>query len=46
MEIKKETLEKILNSDFIDGSKDEIKKEWKNDDKIFKDAINKILSQG
>ena len=27
-------------------SKDEIKKEWKNDDKIFKDAINKILSQG
>ena len=38
--------EKILNSDFIDGSKDEIKIEWKNDDKIFKDAINKILSQG
>jgi 5-methylcytosine-specific restriction protein B len=38
-------LEKILNSDFIDSSNYEIKKEWQKDDKIFKDAINKILDQ-
>jgi len=35
--------EKILNSDFIDSSNVEIKSEWKNDEKIFKEAINKIL---
>jgi 5-methylcytosine-specific restriction protein B len=35
---------KILNSDFIDSSKYEIKSKWKNDEKIFKEAINKILT--
>ncbi len=35
--------EKILNSDFVDSSKDEIKREWKTDDKIFQVAIDKIL---
>ena len=36
--------EKILNSDFIDSSKDEIKPDWKTNDEIFKAAINKILA--
>ena len=36
--------DKILNSDFIDSSKDEIKPDWKNNDEIFKAAINKILT--
>ncbi len=35
--------EKILNSDFIDSTKDEIKDKWKNDDKTFKNAIIRIL---
>jgi len=36
--------DKILNSNFIDSLKDDIKSDWKNDDEIFKAAINKILT--